>query len=596
MSRSKKCNPLIFEELEPRLLLSADLVGIAVDLTPNDTDHQPDESDLQAIEQALQSEQALVEATESEVTSQELVIIDPSTPDYQSLVDDLIGQSGDGRSFEIVLLDADSNGIEQISDTLSHYTGLDAVHLISHGSDGEIHLGDAVIDLDEVQHNGEAMNAWGNAFSAEGDLLIYGCDLAATIEGERLVDSLAQLTGADVAASDDLTGHNTLGGDWELEYTNGKIETDIALSAALQTAYKETLDITAGLQGHWTFDADATDASGNNYNGTLTNGAAIDTTDVTDKVGEGKLTLDGNNDYVDLSSHTSNFSNYTQGTIATWVNTSSNLTDALFSINDTSGDFSRVALGVDNGELFFLVEDGPVLLDVQVNISVNDVTWHHVAVTVDGSGNRLYIDGVQLTGADLTYLNGSASSTAFIDDVHDGADLDSMYIGVTEDSNGFDGQFGGLLDDMRVYDRALSASDIAELATNTVATAVNDSLNTDENTPLIFDPTTNDTDAEAEPVSVVEFTQPTDGTVIDNGDGTLTYTPDVNFNGSDSFDYVAIDSGAGLQQYWGLDGNAVDAIGGADGTLNGTTTVAGDVGSGLAFNETSDYVEIPDIT
>ncbi|MCU7842016.1 MAG: DUF4347 domain-containing protein, partial [Candidatus Thiodiazotropha sp. (ex Troendleina suluensis)] len=243
MNRSKKRNPLIFEELEPRLLLSADLVGIAIDLTPNDADHQPDESDLQVIEQALQSEQALVEVTDPDVTSQELVIIDQTTPEYQSLVDDLISQSGDGRSFEIVLLDTDSNGIEQISETLSQYTGLDAVHLISHGSQGEIQLGSTTIDLDEVQHNGKAINAWGNAFSTEGDLLIYGCDLAATIEGERLVDSLAQLTGADVAASDDLTGHNTLGGDWDLEYQSGAIEVTTFANEFTQQSWQGLLSL-----------------------------------------------------------------------------------------------------------------------------------------------------------------------------------------------------------------------------------------------------------------------------------------------------------------------------------------------------------------
>ncbi|MCU7805801.1 MAG: DUF4347 domain-containing protein, partial [Candidatus Thiodiazotropha sp. (ex Lucinoma borealis)] len=244
MNRSKKRNPLIFEELEPRLLLSADLVGMAIDLTPNDADHQPDESDLQVIEQALQSEQASVEVTDPDVTSQELVIIDQTTPAYQSLIDDLISQSGDGRSFEIVLLDTDSNGIVQISETLSQYMDLDAVHLISHGSQGEIQLGSTTIDLDEVQHNGKAINAWGNAFSAEGDLLIYGCDLAATIEGERLVGSLAYLTGADVAASDDLTGHNTLGGDWDLEYQSGAIEVTTFANEFTQQSWQGLLSLT----------------------------------------------------------------------------------------------------------------------------------------------------------------------------------------------------------------------------------------------------------------------------------------------------------------------------------------------------------------
>ena len=133
-------------------------------------------------------------------------------------------------------------------------------------------------------------------------------------------------------------------------------------------------------------------------------------------------------------------------------------------------------------------------------------------------------------------------------------------------------------------------------ASNSISIANNDSYNTNEDTPLIIDPTANDTDADGDSISVIEFTQPTNGSVVDNGDGTLTYTPDAEYSGADSFEYVAIDSGAGLQNYWGLDGDAVDAIGGADGTLNGTTTVAGDVGSALSFNETTDYALLPDVT
>ncbi|MCU7863397.1 MAG: DUF4347 domain-containing protein, partial [Candidatus Thiodiazotropha sp. (ex Lucinoma borealis)] len=377
---------------------------------------------------------------------------------------DLISQSGDERSFEIVLLDTDSGGIEQISETLSQYTDLDAVHLISHGSDGEIHLGDAIIDLDEVQHNGEAINAWGNAFSAEGDLLIYGCDLAATLEGERLVDSLAQLTGADVAASDDLTGHAKLGGDWDLEYATGVIETELALSTQAQAAYQGTLDITTGLQGHWTFDADATDSSGNSYDGFLNAGASIDTADPTDIVGEGKLSTNGLEGYVNLSSHVSNFSGLTEGTISAWVNLTASSTQSIFTISDSSGSASHVTLGVESGYLFFdVMENGTgLLISAESTATVNDGAWHHVAVTVDSGGNTLYIDG---TAASVTHSAGTGSSTEFFDDV---TSLDAMRIGM-----GWISSFGppnpiwafdGLIDDARVYDRALSGTDIAELA------------------------------------------------------------------------------------------------------------------------------------
>ena len=47
--------------------------------------------------------------------------------------------------------------------------------------------------------------------------------------GGSLLDRLGTLTGADVAASDDLTGSARLGGDWDLEYGNGRIETEYRL-------------------------------------------------------------------------------------------------------------------------------------------------------------------------------------------------------------------------------------------------------------------------------------------------------------------------------------------------------------------------------
>jgi len=48
------------------------------------------------------------------------------------------------------------------------------------------------------------------------------------------------LTGADVAASDDLTGHASLGGDWVFEYTVGDIEAGVIFSPELQANYLST--------------------------------------------------------------------------------------------------------------------------------------------------------------------------------------------------------------------------------------------------------------------------------------------------------------------------------------------------------------------
>ena len=134
-------------------------------------------------------------------------------------------------------------------------------------------------------------------------------------------------------------------------------------------------------------------------------------------------------------------------------------------------------------------------------------------------------------------------------------------------------------------------------AVNDIVVANTDTESTNEGTAHTFDPRTNDNDAEGDTLTIVDVGQGTNGTVVNNGDGTVTYTPTGNYNGPDSFEYVVSDSGSGLQHYWGLDGDAVDSVGGADGTVNGTTTVAGDVGNGLQFNESNtDYVALPDLT
>jgi hypothetical protein len=231
--------PFLFEELEPRLLLSADLPGVFADGVFLD-----DDDAVAFVPDAFEVVDAQMQETAGDPASavrHELVFIDVDTPDYQQLLDDLRANRDDSTQFEIILLENDHDGITQISEALNNANDLDAIHLISHGADGSIDLGNSVLDVETLDANAQFIEAWGNALTAGGDLLIYGCNLAATQEGQTLVDSLGSLTGADVAASDDLTGNATLGGDWELEYRTGAIETDVAVSAALQANWSATL-------------------------------------------------------------------------------------------------------------------------------------------------------------------------------------------------------------------------------------------------------------------------------------------------------------------------------------------------------------------
>ena len=247
-----KQRKMLFQELEPRVLYSADGIGGADALTSDDNIVEA------VIEQTVLTEAELVEiaseapppidlsafgAEAEREPTREIVFVDTDTEDYQQLIDDLLNDSGEDRSFDVFVLDNTRDGIEQISDVLSGYDSVDAVHIISHGVDGSIDLGATQFDLDALNANADEIGTWSGAFAESGDFLIYGCNLATSADGQSFVDTLARLTETDVAASDDLTGAAILGGDWDLEYNSGDIETDVALSLEVQQNWSNLLAI-----------------------------------------------------------------------------------------------------------------------------------------------------------------------------------------------------------------------------------------------------------------------------------------------------------------------------------------------------------------
>ena len=156
---------------------------------------------------------------------QEIAFIDPTVPNYQALL------SGMDSSIEIIMLDGGQDGIEQMASALAERTGIDAIHVISHGDPGTLQLGTGTLTV--VSMAGEYADELATikqALSEQADLLVYGCDFAEGDAGQVAVNQLATLTGADVQASSDLTGNLALGGDWELEFQIGTIETQVAVS------------------------------------------------------------------------------------------------------------------------------------------------------------------------------------------------------------------------------------------------------------------------------------------------------------------------------------------------------------------------------
>ncbi|WP_374245141.1 DUF4347 domain-containing protein, partial [Zoogloea sp.] len=206
----------------------------------------------------------------------ELVFVDARVPDLQRLLDDLSAQQQAGRPIEAVVVGDDEDGIAAIGQALAGRSDVAAVHVIGHGSSGVAQIGASALDEASIFRRAGEIAAWGDAFAADGDLLLYGCDVGEGDAGQSLVTTLSQLTGADVAASDDPTGSALLGGDWALEVQSGAVEALPFASASLQAEWGGVLALTAqgsetlvntttvGTQtDNWSAKTVAMDANGN---------------------------------------------------------------------------------------------------------------------------------------------------------------------------------------------------------------------------------------------------------------------------------------------------------------------------------------------
>ncbi|MCC6609877.1 MAG: DUF4347 domain-containing protein [Burkholderiales bacterium] len=239
---------LWLEELEPRFLLSADIGPFAAESAPF-----PETVVHQAVVDVLH--QTTPAATAPVVPGRfELVFIDASVPGYAQLAADVEAQNDGWRHIDVVVLDPSRDGIAQVSETLASRVQLDAVHFITHGADGAVQLGGSRFDSDTLAANERAVANWGQALKADADLLFYGCDVAANKRGQAFLDRLSAVTRADVAASENLTGAQSLGGDWKLEFSTGVIESALAVSPREQQLW-------AGVLGSQTLDFDTNPTS-----------------------------------------------------------------------------------------------------------------------------------------------------------------------------------------------------------------------------------------------------------------------------------------------------------------------------------------------
>ncbi|MFK7996454.1 MAG: DUF4347 domain-containing protein, partial [Granulosicoccus sp.] len=226
------------EKLESRLLFSADAALLVPDAGPYEAANVAVITSDVEISSDVNTEGAESGSNAKPTDSNELIVVDAAAPDLDALLADLSVRHDKPR---VVLLEAGGDVLQQLGTLLGESKDLSAVHLFSHGADGELELGGQRITTVDLLARANEISGWRGAFADGADFLIYGCDVASSADGRVFVDTLARLTQTDVAASTNLTGSSERGGDWRLEYARGEINTDVAASDELQMSYDGTL-------------------------------------------------------------------------------------------------------------------------------------------------------------------------------------------------------------------------------------------------------------------------------------------------------------------------------------------------------------------
>ncbi len=148
-----------------------------------------------------------------------LVIIDTALEDYATLI------AAIPSGYEVHLLNASQCGIAQITQVLREQVNIASLHILSHGRSGELLLGNSTLNLENLSDYVAQLQVWRSALSENGEILLYGCEVAKGDRGLQFIHQLAEKTASAIAASTTLTGDANQGGDWELQVRTRSLQT-----------------------------------------------------------------------------------------------------------------------------------------------------------------------------------------------------------------------------------------------------------------------------------------------------------------------------------------------------------------------------------
>ena len=212
--KSKKKQKIFIEALEQRIMLDGAGASTFLDLI-DEHNQQEIKKNSKIIDTSKENNELPFANVARDQTRKSVVFIDSAVPDYETIINSF------KENTEFYLINSNEDGFKKIDEILNDRKDIDALHIIGHGSAGQILFGNAFLNNDTITNYQATLASIGQSLTTSGDILFYGCNVASTEQGEILIKKISEITKADIAASDDLTGKD---GDWDLEKEEGFID------------------------------------------------------------------------------------------------------------------------------------------------------------------------------------------------------------------------------------------------------------------------------------------------------------------------------------------------------------------------------------
>ncbi|MBC7635487.1 MAG: DUF4347 domain-containing protein, partial [Acetobacteraceae bacterium] len=155
----------------------------------------------------------------------QLMFVDPRVANWRQLIE------GVASDVEIIVIDTNRNGIDQVSAALAGRQNLAGLQFVTNGSPGAIELGHGAVNSASLMAQSDAVAGWADHLAPHADIALWGSEVGNGNAGAAFLADLHTLTGADIGAASHAVGADAMGANWVLDAKLGTFDLASPFSA-----------------------------------------------------------------------------------------------------------------------------------------------------------------------------------------------------------------------------------------------------------------------------------------------------------------------------------------------------------------------------